>query len=197
MYSQSDEERWIIEFFGSNIGRFLDIGAYDGITFSNTHRLVELGWSGVCVEPSPAAFMGLMKLYRDNPKVQLVNCVVDEFSHLVKFYDAGGDAVSSIDLNHRVKWENFGGSKFSEIFVKTITTKDLFGVFGYNFDFINIDVENKNFELFRGIDFNNLPRLKAICIEHDNKIKQMTSMAESFGFKIINQNAENIFLVHP
>ena len=36
MYSQRDEELHILGYFGDKVGRFIDIGAYDGKSFSNT-----------------------------------------------------------------------------------------------------------------------------------------------------------------
>jgi hypothetical protein len=33
MYSQNDEERFIVDFFAGRTGRFLDIGAFDGVRF--------------------------------------------------------------------------------------------------------------------------------------------------------------------
>jgi len=56
MFSQNDEEKHIVRFFRDKIdkGSFLDIGAYNGKAFSNTHRLALNGWSGVCLEPSPS-----------------------------------------------------------------------------------------------------------------------------------------------
>jgi len=36
------------------VGVFADIGANDGLTYSNTRRLLELGWRGVFVEPVAA-----------------------------------------------------------------------------------------------------------------------------------------------
>ena len=48
MYSQNDEERVILEYFaGKTDGRFVDVGAWSGATFSNVWALMELGWSGV------------------------------------------------------------------------------------------------------------------------------------------------------
>ncbi len=61
MYSQNNEEKFILEHFKNRKGKFLDIGAYDGKTFSNTFALVELGWSGLEIEASPINFVNLMK----------------------------------------------------------------------------------------------------------------------------------------
>ena len=43
-------------------GFFIDIGAYDGLTISNTAYMeLELGWNGICVEPNPVVFDNLKK----------------------------------------------------------------------------------------------------------------------------------------
>jgi len=56
IYSQNLEQNYILEYFKDRRGTFIDIGANDGLTLSNTRALVELGWRGVFVEPSPMAF---------------------------------------------------------------------------------------------------------------------------------------------
>lgn len=58
-YSQNREQAVILRNLAGINGTLLDIGANDGITFSNTRALVELGWSGVLVEPSRTAFLKL------------------------------------------------------------------------------------------------------------------------------------------
>ena len=51
-YSQTGEQQVIFDYFGPEFkGTFLDIGANDGVTFSNTYGLSLKGWRGVCVEP--------------------------------------------------------------------------------------------------------------------------------------------------
>lgn len=193
MHSQHNEEKWIVDYFGSFVGSFLDIGAYDGVTFSNTKKLVELGWSGVCVEPSPNAFVNLFNVYKDNSKIKLLNCAITSNSSLIKFYDSGGDAVSTLVLDHKVKWEKGSEVLFKEIYIKTLSMKELFEFSGYDFDFINIDVEGMNFELFSILPFNKLKNLKAVCVEYENRKQQKIDLAKSFGFKEMMCNAENLF----
>jgi FkbM family methyltransferase len=47
---------------GKRHGVFVDIGAYDGVTFSNTLMFErERGWTGICVEPLPDVFAVLQQ----------------------------------------------------------------------------------------------------------------------------------------
>ena len=58
-FSQVGQDRFLLENFfrGKRGGVFLDIGAYDGETFSNTLFFEKsMGWTGLCVEPMPTAF---------------------------------------------------------------------------------------------------------------------------------------------
>jgi len=60
MSSQIGQDQWILEKVAGH-GFFVDIGAYDGLTDSNTIELERNGWRGICVEPLPSAFDTLAK----------------------------------------------------------------------------------------------------------------------------------------
>ena len=58
-YSQLEQDRILDEeiFRGMRDGVFVDVGAHDGTTYSNTRFFEEQrGWTGVCIEPLPEAF---------------------------------------------------------------------------------------------------------------------------------------------
>lgn len=55
-FSQYGEDLVIHDYFKGSSGHFLDIGANDGVTFSNTWKLSMNGWSGTYVEGSPFVF---------------------------------------------------------------------------------------------------------------------------------------------
>ena len=54
-YSQLGQDRFLNENYFKNklTGTFVDIGAHDGNTYSNSKFFENLGWSGLCVEPIP------------------------------------------------------------------------------------------------------------------------------------------------
>lgn len=197
-YSQNNEEQIILDELGrQNItaGRFLEIGAWDGKGFSNTYRLAELGWKGVCIEPSPTVFPSLVKNHAGNPNITLVNAAISPAkSELVEWYDSGGDAISTTSVEHKVKWETGWKVNYSTFWVYTMPMSAIFDKFGFDFEFINIDVENTNMELFRALPWMLLKNTRIICVEHDRKHNEMTNIAANFGFSAIAMNGENLIL---
>jgi hypothetical protein len=47
-------------FYGRGGGSFVELGALDGLTFSNTVAFTALGWKGVHIEASPASYSSLV-----------------------------------------------------------------------------------------------------------------------------------------
>lgn len=197
-YSQNNEEQVIIAELGRmNVqsGRFLEIGAWDGKGFSNTYRLAELGWRGVCVEPSPSVFPALIKNHAGNPNITLVNAAVSPAqAKLVEWFDSGGDAISTTNPAHKDKWEKGWNAKFTSFWIYTMPLSTLFDQFGFDFDFINIDVESTNLELFRAVPWVALKQCKIICVEHDLRHQEMAQLVAQFGFSPIALNGENLIL---
>ena len=196
MFSQNDEEKYIVNFFKDRIsnGSFLDIGAYNGKAFSNTHRLALNGWSGVCFEPSQSVFPALEKLYSDREDIICDDRAIGLENKEAVFYDSNGDAISSFNTKHVNKWKKNWNSKFKETTVQVITFANLFEEYGRDFDFINIDVEATNYQLFQAINFKNLPKCKLFCIEHDKHDLEIERKLRGFGFRRLLKNNENIIL---
>ena len=91
-YSQSGEENAILAAVMDKgyPCTFLDIGAFDGVTYSNTRALALAGWKGVLVEPSPRNFAALRENYKDI-KAQLVNVALGMDARLIDFIDTGDE----------------------------------------------------------------------------------------------------------
>jgi len=188
-YSQFNEEEIILNFFGEDKGRFMDIGAYEGKTFSNVRALLDRGWEGVMVEPEPKSFIGLMENTKEfKDRVILVNAAVAPQEDLREFWDSNGDAVSSLDRSHVKKWGQH--IPMREYRVMTVSPSRLFGTFG-GFQFINLDVEGINWELFQLMPLD-MPELKMICVEYDNRKGAMIDLADKFGFSKVFENSVNL-----
>jgi len=71
---QEGQDKWANEnvFHGKRAGVFVDLGCYDGITYSNTWFFEKkLGWTGICVEPNPAVFPRIRQQAERSSGVQL------------------------------------------------------------------------------------------------------------------------------
>ena len=191
MYSQREEEKFILEYFG-NEGTFLDIGAYHPETFSNTRALFERGWNGVCVEPSPNCFPTLEEFY-NGTEVEVYNCAIGNENGTIEFYDSNGDALSSTDINHVKIWEANYGSVFSKITVNCLTLNNLIEKSQYKkFDFVSIDVENDRLgiDILKQLDLENVDMICLECsYQFRDEVKLYTDWNEVYS------NAENILMI--
>lgn len=195
MYSQNNEEEIIVNYFAGKQGKFMDIGAFNPFIFSNTRRLYELGWKGVFVEPSPICFKSFMDEYKTDIEITLINkAVVTDDSKEIEFFEASGDAVSTSILSHRDLWLT-AGIDYKPIKVEAIKINELIKNYGNEINFLNIDVEAMNYELFCSIPNDFLSSIDMLCIEHDNNFEQIEQRMNYFGFKKVLQNPENIILV--
>lgn len=189
-YSQNFEQDYILSYFdGKPAGKFLDIGAFDGVTFSNTYALLQLGWSGVEVEASPAVFKVLQERLKGH-QVDLVNaCVVSEpVMGLIPFYDEHG-ALGTTEVSQTEVWKAL--ATFNKIHLMPVHVNAILGYFGTDYKMCSIDVEGKSAELFKVV-FPQLPMCDLFVVEHDGQQDAIRAMAE--GFSVLYENGENLVL---
>jgi len=189
-YSQNDEQEKILDFFKDHTGRFLDIGAYDGKTISNTYALALKGWRGVCIEPSPKNYEALEQTYKDNSNIINLKIAVGSTTGTMTFYDTPGDFYGSLSQGNGKKY----GKREETTVVECWSSDKLFTEVGYTFDFISLDVEQNNLQVLRSLPMKELKTLKLICIEHDGHIQEIVELLEPYGFKTIHITGENIIL---
>ena len=75
-YSQFGEDMVINEFFVDFIGRYVDVGCYHPIKYSNTALLHKKGWSGVNIDLNSIS-IELFNSCRKNDK-NIVACLSDK-----------------------------------------------------------------------------------------------------------------------
>jgi len=179
--SQYGEDEFILSFFGDQKGKFLDVGAYDGHTFSNTGQLAEQGWSGVCVEPSPSVFPYLMDYHQDHD-VRCVNAALMLGGTWTSLWDAKGDALSSVDGRHVEKFAA-SGYPFCQCWIHGVTWDELLNGFPGPYGFLNIDVEGINADLALACPLDKIGA-RLVCLEDDLAEQRDTVIARfrSFGY---------------
>jgi len=198
MYSQNNEEEVIVSFFGNKIGNLLDIGANDGITFSNSRKLLELGWSGELIEPAEKPFNKLKELYKDNKKVKLHNIAISDSRGELTFYSSGehvgngdSDLLSTLSIVDKKKWEN--STVYLESKVQSLKFLDFYNWQIY--DFINIDAEGYDLSILKQMDLKELG-CKCLCIEHNgHQYNDIMRELRRYNMKTLLVNNENLISV--
>ena len=187
-YTQNEEEKYIVQSLESvQNGRFLDIGAHDGITFSSTRKLSENGWTGVYVEPSPDV---LPLLYKNaNPNCTVLPVAIGKSSGSMDFYSSGQDMVGTLSTSHVKLWEK--DVQFTKTIVDVITVKDLEEKVGNQFQFINIDVEGINLDVFNQFDWSKW-NATCVCVEYEGYKEYMTNVMRKSGYNLIYTSSENL-----
>lgn len=208
IYSQSHEEEIALKFFNGEVGTVLDIGANDGKTLSNSLRLIELGWYGIMVEPSPKAFERLNKLHKDNNKVAVFNYAIDEDGESV-LHESGGlstnrfqrkdiSLVSTL-LDKEVKrwdrWTRKGKITWEDIKVKTWSFKTLLENSPFKkFDYITIDTEGKDFDILKQMDLKELGcRLLCVEVVYQGDREMYVDYLTPLGYTLCRKTKDNIF----
>jgi len=172
--SQSGQDKFVDNFFNYRTkGIFLDIGANDGITLSNTFFLEkEREWTGFCFEPIQEVY----KKLKSNRNCQCINAGVFSESGEFDFYEVKGYSEmlsgleKTIDNRHleRIKREinQYGGSLEVKK-VKCININDfLIQNKCTKIDYCSIDTEGSEIEILKSIDFSKI-NIKVITVENN------------------------------
>lgn len=193
-YSQNDEERYITRYFGAKAGRFLDIGANDGVRLSNTRAMALRGWGGVLVEPSPAAFERLSALYANRPDIQCLNIAIGDREDIVTLHESGehlggGDValLSSTIERETHKWTR---EVFTPVEVQMLTYHQAVG--DQLFDFITIDAEGMDLVILQQIDLSHVGCRMLIVEVNDNDPTPFMRHCKGHGMRLVGRTPENM-----
>ena len=195
-YSQNNEQQIILNYFAENNIlpnkiRMIDLAAYDGISLSNTYELLLQGAYNLAIECSLSVLPKLYNNYKDIPKEQynIYPYAISPKEGVLEWFETDGDAIGSLSQQHLKKWHT---TEFKRTTVECRTWQQLLLEYGTNFQFLNLDVQSINLELFNLIPEQLWKNLQLICVEYDNNKEYMEKVLISKGFKCISHNPENL-----
>lgn len=191
MYSQAIEDEIALEYFGNNIGRLLEIGAYHPTTFSNSRALIEKGWDAVLVEPSPDCYKTIWEFYKKDKSVSVVNVAIGKENGFIDFWNSEG-AVATAYKPHYDIWKE-RQLDYNQIKVPCTDWNKFYKTYGGIYHFISVDAEGFDYDIITQIDFNET-RTELICAEYTYKGEEIYKYLLDFDFKPIYQNSENIIM---
>ena len=181
-YSQYEQDILLHQKYFADMtapGFFIEVGADDGITFSNTCLYErELGWDGVCIEPKESAFPKLAA----NRSCKCIRAAVGKYeTETVEFLEIEGwgrqlsGIVSCYDPQHaqRIERETVGNPKTTSkklIQVPVVSLDSLILQSGRDsIDLISIDTEGSELQVLESISDASAMKVKVLMIENNYK----------------------------
>ncbi len=206
-YGQYGQDGYVNEHYFKNRrgGVFIDIGAHNGMTYSNTYFFEkELGWTGICIEPLPERFAEL-QVCRSCICIQGCVADTDGVSQLLKVSSpyVNTEMLSGLqdkyDPRHfeRMKIEvaTYGGS-YEYIDVQCYKLNGLLEKNGItHVNFLSIDTEGGEFDILSSIDFSKY-KIDVITVEDNYGDSRFISFLEEKGYTLITRLGMDLLFVH-
>lgn len=171
-YSQYGQDRFVEALLaGRRGGVFLDVGAYDGVEYSNTCYFERaLGWRGLCIEPHPKAYAAL----RRNRSCICVNGAVSAHGGRQRFmavYGKGEMVSGLLEMHGKMdsakSYIASTDSSTEEIEVACYTVDTVVRAYHIDrVDYVSIDTEGGEYDILTSIDLDRLD-VEVISIENN------------------------------
>jgi len=161
--SQHGQDKFAVNYFkNKKNGTFVDIGAHDGESLSNTYTLEkELNWNGICIEPMPRQYKNLIECRN----CITYNCAIYDKNGTEKFLlvDSDGypDMLSGISkdisipaMSSILSESSRLGAELKRINVETRILNEILEEHQfYHIDFMTIDVEGAELKILSKVNF--------------------------------------------
>lgn len=188
-FSQAGQDQFVADavFKGKRGGVFMDLGAYDGVTGSNTLALEMFrGWTGLMVEPSPK-YAAAARLARRAPVAEVAVGVEEgeaEFLHVTEGYTQMSGLADSYSPELRAKIEADERHRGEMLKVPVKTIAGLIAAYDLrNVDFISLDVEGAEVDVLGGFDFARYG-VHAWAIENNSGGSEIAQVMQVAGYRL-------------
>ena len=154
-YSQLGQDLEVIKSYNNKEnGFFIEIGASDGIEFSNTYLLeTQYKWNGICCEPIPKIFDELVK---NRPNSICYNKAVYNKSGLILNFDIANDSHMLSGISEHIDtYRSFVDNNKDTIQIESISLLDLLNNANAPsfIEYMSLDTEGSEFEILKNFDF--------------------------------------------
>lgn len=194
-YSQIGQDEFVYEHFfkQKKSGFFVDIGAYDGVTGSNSYFFEKsLGWNGICVEPIPELFQKCKEVRKC---ISINACISDkegvgQFLRITGPDEMLSGLIDNYNPQHRELVERIAplyGDRHDLIKVNCLPFMKLLEYHGIkHIDYLSIDTEGGELEILKSIDFDKVT-IDVIDVENNYNDPRFSEFLQTKGYKLIKR----------
>lgn len=199
-HSAPELSKYIEELLPFKNGYYVEIGANDGRSFSNTYVLEKTrNWSGMLIEPIMHKHFE-SRNFRDSQRNKFIYGACVDFDYKeknVKMYFS--NLMTTSELGHSKDWANAGSNflKATEevlpFWAPAIVLSHVLDRENVNkIDFLSIDVEGAELNVLKGIDFAKC-EIELILIETESNSKSISFLKENGYEHIVDLGVNHFF----
>lgn len=162
-------------FKGKKDGFYVDVGAHDGVTDSNTLHFEQLGWRGICIEPHQSFYPQLVK---NRPRATCLDCAIwDEELESVDFHVTAVGGWSRIggplpNADHRIVGIQHPHTRILNNVLQEYDAPA-------PFDLLSVDVEGTEWHILNGFNLDKY-RPRIVIIEDLERKKQFDTFFKGY-----------------
>jgi FkbM family methyltransferase len=189
-----DELAWNI--LGARVtGNAIEVGAVDGVFFSNTLAFEQAGWNVLCIEPNPECWAALQRNRKHVQPYAVSNRSGEADLKICDIREKDHTAVTAIELDQRLVAQ-YGASIVQTVKVPMRTLDQCIAEFGgfQSIEYVSIDTEGTELDVLKGFDIQKWrPRL--ILVENNYDDAAIAAYMETQGYHRIKRHGVNDFFV--
>ena len=205
-YSQDKQDEMLdtLIFQQYKRGIFVEIGAWDGICFSNTLFFEkERKWTGITIEPLPDRYEQLVK---NRPNTINLNVAINDVEGETEFLAISGDTgmlsgiKSNYDSRHLQRIEKETTELQTQATIIKVQSRRLDSIFRQHniqrVHYLSIDAEGSEMNIIRSIDFD-FTYIDVIGFENNypETSKPILEFLETKGYKKLPIQSYDIFMI--
>lgn len=139
------------------VGSFVEVGAFDGMTYSNTWGLANAGWTGIYIEPHPDFAARCAEVHKDNKNITVLPFACAEYEGTMPLTVWG-----EVSTGRLSKWNRDWGMDENSPRIQ-VPVRRLDQLITQKFDLLVIDVEEMEIEVLLGAT--GLQKPKMVIVE--------------------------------
>jgi FkbM family methyltransferase len=201
-YAMHGQDRWVLRVLnGKQGGFFVDLGAYDGITGSDTLLLERShNWNGICIEADPSTFTKLKAARR----CTCVDACVDGTERETDFLQGAGlynGIVGYFPAGHDEQLAHY--MQLDDAKPVPRHTRTLESILREHhapqvIDYLSLDTEGSEAAILETFPFD-VYRILTITVEHNARPEyreRLRTLLLGIGYKLDRESSRDDFFVH-
>jgi FkbM family methyltransferase len=190
-------------------GFFVEVGAFDGISYSNSSCLADAGWSGLLVEPIPAFAEACQERYANNPRIKICQVAAGKENAAIEINVAGAYTTTNrgvLQAYNGIDWAKSSVENVHRITVPQRRLDDILEEVAapLPIDILIVDVEGAEASVFAGFTIGKWrPKMMIVELSHTHPDLRVVSatdvdiqrMIESDGYSVVYKDKINTVFV--